>query len=141
MKIVKCITKDQLIDHYTIRKIVFIDEQNVSYEDEFDLLEKSRIPFVLYDNDKPIGAARLNIQNNYTKIERMCILSEYRAKGLGKLIMNYLIDYSNNLGVQEVLLSAQVQALGFYESLGFTKFGDEFLDANIPHYKMKKNLL
>lgn len=140
MEIIKCTNIDHLIDHFIIRKIVFIDEQNVSYEEEFDLVEKQRVPFVVYDGPHPIGAARLNLNKDYTKIERVCVLKEYRSKGIGKLIMEYLFDYLKNLEIKEVLISAQVQALKFYEGLGFEKFGDIFLDANIPHYKMKKNL-
>lgn len=141
MKIKKCITKNQLIDHYLIRKTVFIEEQNVSYEDEFDLKEKEKIPFVVYDNKKPIGAARINIFSDYIKIERVCILKEHRSKGIGVFIMKHLEDYSKNLSIKELRLSAQVQALGFYEKLGYIKYGEMFLDANIPHYKMKKTLL
>lgn len=140
MNVIKCENIIHLIDHYKVRKEVFIDEQNVSYEDEFDLLEKERIPFIIYDNEIPIAAARLNVQKEYTKIERVCVIKKYRNLGIGKLIMNYLIDYSRSLGYKEVYLSAQTQALDFYEKLGFKKFGDIFLDANIPHYKMKKNL-
>lgn len=140
MKIVKCKTINQLIDHYLIRKIVFIDEQNVSYEDEFDLTEKSRIPFVLYDNKKPIAAARINFIDDFAKIERVCVLKEHRNKGIGKIIMEYMFDYCLMKNIKTIYISAQVQALSFYEKLGFIKFGDIFLDANIPHYKMKKNL-
>ena len=140
MEIIKCSTLNHLIDHYYIRKIVFIDEQKVSYEEEFDLEEKEKTPFIVYDKDKPIGAARMNIQNDYPKIERVCVLKEYRNQGVGKFIMNYLFNYCLNLGLNEVIISAQVQALNFYENLGFIKYGDLFFEANIPHYKMKKNL-
>lgn len=140
MKIVECTTKDHIVDHYYIRKVVFMDEQKVSFEDEFDLLEKERIPFVVYDGSKPIATARLNIQKEYTKIERVCVLKEYRNKGIGELLMNYLLELCKRQYITEVIISAQLQALGFYEKLGFVKFGDQFLDANIPHYKMKKNL-
>lgn len=140
MKIVKCERASELVDHYLIRKIVFIDEQKVSYEEEFDLEEKSRIPFVLYLDDKAIGAARINPKEDYAKIERVCILKEYRKFGYGYKLMEYLIDYCKTLGYREIQLGAQTKAIGFYEKLGFIKFGDEFLDANIPHYKMKKNL-
>lgn len=140
MKIVKCERVYELVDHYLIRKLVFIDEQKVSYEEEFDLEEKMRIPFVLYLDNKPIGAARINPKHEYAKIERVCILKEYRKHGYGYKLMEYLIDYCKALGYMEIQLGAQTTALGFYEKLGFIKFGDEFLDANISHYKMKKNL-
>jgi len=140
IRVVKCRSVEELVDHYTIRKIVFIDEQNVSYEEEFDLVEKERIPFVLYLDKNPIGAARINLFKEYAKIERVCILKEYRNAGYGKFLMGYLIEYIKSLGYKEIQLASQTRAIGFYEKLGFQKYGNEFLDANIPHYKMKKNL-
>lgn len=140
MEIIECTTLNHLIDHYHIRKLVFIDEQKVSYEDEYDLAEKTKTPFVVYDNDIPIGAARINFLSEYAKIERVCILKEYRTQGIGKQLMEYLFAYCKSRGYNQIVISAQVQAMKFYENLGFIKYGDLFLEANIPHYKMKKNL-
>ena len=140
MEISKCRSISELIDHYLIRKIVFIDEQKVSYEDEFDLAEKEKTPFIVYDLDKPIGAARISFNQKYPKIERVCVLKEYRNRGIGKFIMEYLFTYCIKLGFREVFIFAQEQAISFYENLGFIKIGDLFYEANIPHYKMKKNL-
>ncbi len=140
MKITECITKDQLVDHYLIRKIVFIDEQKVSYEDEFDLDEKTRIPFVVYKDNKPIATARIFLANDYSKIERVAVLKEYRHLGIGSLIMNHLCNYSLSHNLKLIKIGAQISALRFYEKLGFEKYGDEYLDANIPHYNMRKAL-
>lgn len=54
--------------------------------------------------------------------------------------MEYLFAYCKSRGYNQIVISAQVQAMKFYENLGFIKYGDLFLEANIPHYKMKKNL-
>lgn len=137
MEIRKCNTINELIDHYQIRKKVFIEEQQVSYEDEFDLEEKNRTAFVIYENNIPIGAGRINFLDGFAKIERVCVLKEYRGSSIGKKFMEYLIQYCKEKKVKEIRLGAQTTALGFYEKLGFIKYGEEFLDANIPHFMMK----
>lgn len=133
-----CTTKDQIIDHFIIRKIVFVEEQKVTMEEEFDLEEKDRIMFVVYDEKKPIGAARIKLKDKTAKIQRVCILKEYRSLGYGYALMMELHRYCDEHGVSEIILDAQTHALPFYEKCGYTAFGDLFYDARIPHYRMRR---
>lgn len=138
VKIIECTTKEQIMDHFIIRKLVFVDEQQVSMEEEFDLTEKNRTLFLVYDQNKPIGTARINFLQEYAKLERICILKEYRKKNIGKFLINELIKYCQQNNYYNIHLGSQVQAIGFYEKCGFVKYGEMYYDANIPHYNMKK---
>ncbi len=133
-----CETKDQIIDHFLMRKIVFVDEQKVSMEDEFDLAEKERIMFVVYDDDKPIGAARVKLTPPQAKVERVCILKEYRSRGIGFDLMAEIMNYCDAHDCRDIRLGAQTHAIPFYEKCGFTAYGELFYDANIPHFHMKR---
>jgi predicted GNAT family N-acyltransferase len=138
MKVQLVTSKSQLEDAYSVRLKVFVEEQKVPPEEEIDQYEDEAIHFVVYDNDKPIGAGRFRKIDNYAKVERICIDKEYRAKGIGKLLMETIENEATKIGLVAFKLNAQIQAVEFYRSLGYEVCSNEFLDAGIPHVTMKK---
>lgn len=128
--------KKEIFNILYLRKIVFIDEQNVPTELEIDEYDKCATHFIVLNNDEVIGTARLVISNRIGKIGRMCILKEYRNKGIGSKLINNIIEYSKNIGLEYIYLNAQINAIPFYEKNGFIIKGHEFMDAGIPHKKM-----
>lgn len=87
MEVIRATTEDQLQDAYAIRKKVFVEEQHVPLEIEIDDHENDSSHFVLYDENKPVGAGRFRILNGKGKVERICILPSYRGKGAGLKVM------------------------------------------------------
>lgn len=140
MKVILAGTDKQLRDAFSIRKKVFVEEQQVPIEIEIDEHEQTAAHFVLYDFEKPAGAGRFRILDGQGKVERICVLQEYRGKGAGIQIMAKIEEYAKKLPVKEVFLNSQSYAVPFYEKLGYIVTSDEFLDAGIPHRKMKKTL-
>lgn len=140
----KCIIAQEqkhFYDQVLVRKQVFIMEQQVPVEEEFDEYDRDAVQFVVYDGDRPIGAGRFRILNNKGKIERICVLKPYRKRGVGRLLMETIEAYARtNTDVDVLILGAQLQAIPFYEKLGFTAYGEVFLDANIEHRWMKKDI-
>ncbi|WP_456275012.1 GNAT family N-acetyltransferase [Bacillus sp. AK031] len=130
----------KLQDALLVRKEVFVNEQNVPLEEEIDEYENSSEHFVLYDGDKPAGAGRFRLKDGEGKVERICVLADYRGKGAGKLIMHYIEDHAKSKEIPALNLNAQTHAIPFYENLGYSITSDEFLDAGIPHKSMKKIL-
>lgn len=119
----------------SVRKSVFIDEQHIPAEIEFDELDKLCHHVLVRDIQfQPIGTCRLSPEG---KIGRMAVLQEWRHQGVGKSMFNALIDKARNLGLSEVTANAQLGALGFYEKLGFIKEGETFMEAGIPHQAMR----
>jgi predicted GNAT family N-acyltransferase len=134
-------TQEEIFDQILIRKEVFIIEQKVPINEEFDELDKTAIQFIVYDGMNPVGAARFRTIDKKGKIERVCVLKEYRKLGVGKLLMNTIENYAmKNTSVDHFYLNAQLTALPFYERLGYIPQGDIFLDANIEHKAMTKRL-
>lgn len=74
----------ELNDAYTVRKVVFVREQNVPIEEEIDQYEDEATHFVLYEEGAPIGAGRFRIVEGYGKVERICVLKDARKSGAGK---------------------------------------------------------
>ncbi|PIC72246.1 GNAT family N-acetyltransferase [Sporosarcina sp. P26b] len=129
-------------DAYAVRQKVFVEEQGVPLILELDEYDQDAIHFVAYDEaDQPIGAGRMRgLVNAHAKAERICILPEHRGKHLGNLIMNALEEHARNKSMKKLLLNAQSYAVPFYEKLGYVVTSPEFMDADIPHRAMEKDL-
>ncbi|MCH6268719.1 MULTISPECIES: GNAT family N-acetyltransferase [Neobacillus] len=130
----------ELEDAYTVRKIVFVDEQNVPFEEEIDQFENDATHFVLYHEGSPVGAGRFRNVEGYGKVERICVLKEARNIGAGKAIMETIESHAREKDFRKLKLNAQTQAIPFYEKLGYEVVSEEFMDAGIPHKTMVKNL-
>lgn len=122
----------------TIRETVFIHEQGVPVELEWDGLDSSCAHVLAWnDRGEAIGTARM--QRNGT-IGRMAVLKDWRGRGVGQALLQTLLDLAIKQGLARVSLSAQIHALGFYERAGFHIVGEPYMDAGIPHRKIVKEL-
>lgn len=120
-----------------LRRAVFIEEQGVSETIEVDDLDDQAIHLLATDNGTPVGSARLLVQGNIGKVGRVCVLAHARGTGLGVALMRAAVaEFRTIPGVTQVKLGAQTHALAFYERLGFTATGPEYLQADIPHRDM-----
>ncbi len=121
-----------------IRETVFIVEQQVPIEEEWDDLDpQCRHVLARADDGTPIGTGRLTPQRT---IGRMAVLDAWRGHGVGAALLQALIDRARALGWTEVSLNAQVQAIGFYQRHGFQAVGETFMEAGIEHRAMSRSL-
>ncbi|WP_278395565.1 GNAT family N-acetyltransferase, partial [Acinetobacter venetianus] len=116
-------------DAKLIRKLVFISEQNIPEQDEWDDQDAISQHFVVYDHNQPIATARLLANNS---VGRVAVLKAYRGQGIGRLIMLQIIAYAQAQKRPSLQLSSQVHAISFYEKLGFSIQGDEYDECGIP---------
>ena len=120
-----------------LRRVVFIQEQAVPEALEVDGLDDAARHLLALWDGMPVGTARLLVDGSYGKIGRVCVLAEGRGRGIGAaLIRAAVAEFRAVPGVARVKLGAQVQALGFYQALGFHGVGAEYLDAGIVHLDM-----
>jgi len=136
-------TQEQLEEAFVIRKEVFVAEQKVSLEDEFDEFDtlKSECEHILIlDSDNSVGTARLREVAGVGKLERICVLKPFRNLGLGKVIVHELEKIAKEKGLKSVKLHGQTRAEGFYQNLGYETASDVFMEDGIPHVLMTKNL-
>ena len=123
-----------------IRIKVFILEQKVPEDLEWDEYDETAWHAVAKSNHQVIGTGRLIInQSNQStaKIGRMAIDSEYRGKGIGIEMLKALINKGKEKGAQEFILHAQTHAIAFYAREGFEPYGPIFDEAGIPHVEMR----
>ncbi|AOA59241.1 GNAT family N-acetyltransferase [Acinetobacter larvae] len=120
-------------DARSIREQVFVQEQQIPVEDEWDDLDEASEHFVVYDQQQAIATARLLPDHS---IGRVAVLATYRGQQIGYQLMAYIIAYARQQQRPNLYLSAQVQALPFYERLGFQATGAVYLECDIPHRHM-----
>jgi len=118
-----------------IRTAVFVEEQNVPAELDFDGLDKQCIHWLAYDaTNAAVGTGRLLPDGHFG---RMAVLAPNRKRGIGDAIMRAVIETAKTEKLPELYLHAQLTALPFYSGLGFVSYGKEFMDADMPHIAMK----
>ncbi len=124
-----------------IRRRVFIEEQGVPLAEEMDGRDADCTHFVAWNGASAEGCARLRRLPSVLKVERVAVRVEVRSAGLGRALMDAVEAEALRRGAAELVLNAQSTVVGFYEKLGWTALGAEFVEAGIPHRKMEKRLV
>ncbi|WP_338762572.1 GNAT family N-acetyltransferase [Bernardetia sp. ABR2-2B] len=135
---------------FAIRRIVFIEGQDVPEEDDFDGLDAIATHILAIDesnNEKAVGTARFRVTEKHKdnspkkiKLERFAVLEEDRGKKAGQKMVEFALQQIQKKEefktVETIYLHAQLAAVSLYERCGFKKDGDVFEESGIMHYKM-----
>ena len=134
------VTPEDALEMMDIRHKVFIDEQNIKYEDEFvESEEKEAKSYLITLNEKAIGTLRYRIVNDEYKIERFALKKEYRKNGYGKEAFKFFTDYlAGMFNPCTITFNSQEYLINFYKNLGFIEEGDLLQEAGINHKRMYK---
>ncbi|EJN6959806.1 TPA: GNAT family N-acetyltransferase [Photobacterium damselae] len=116
-----------------VRDDVFIKEQCIDPEIEFDGLDDQAAHVLVVEDGVALGTGRILSDGH---IGRIAIIKAARGRGLGAKVVSALVEFAKQQGYPEVDLGAQTHAIDFYRKLGFSPIGDEFMEANIPHQAM-----
>lgn len=134
-------------DASQVRTEVFVEEQGIAPELEWDEIDKTCIHVLVYADiektSKAVGTGRLIAPEKAggpAKIGRMAVLKEFRRQGIGDDIMQALIEHAFDAGYASIVLSAQSYVQGFYSNHGFEPEGAEYIEVGISHQKMKLEL-
>lgn len=138
------VNNQELLDAcFAIRTAIFVEEQGVPATDEFDAydtLDAEARHILLYVDGVPAASSRLRIVEQVAKLERICVMLDYRKHGLGRVLIDKLEQMAVADGLEKAKLHAQVQASGFYERLGYAPASEVFMEDGIPHLLMTKKL-
>ncbi|ORC86150.1 actyltransferase-like protein [Trypanosoma theileri] len=151
---------DVLRDARSLRTLIFVGEQGVPTELEFDSKDGEATHFVVYEIQSEsnqtttttpplaVASARVRVVRDcgvyaypspVAKVERVCVRKEYRRRGCGNILMQAVEKYiEKTLKLPSVVLHAQVPIKLFYIQRGYTETSEEYLEANIPHICMSK---
>ncbi len=137
IEIVKWIDEYELLT--MIREKVFIEEQEVTSQLEWDGMDKDAIHFLAFKDKKGVGYARAFVIQNRMQLGRMAVLKEYRGEGIGSALIETAMTLAKLNQLSGIYISAQCHAIDFYKKFGFEVTSDIYLDAEIPHRDMKLN--
>ncbi|HSD73209.1 MAG TPA: GNAT family N-acetyltransferase [Steroidobacteraceae bacterium] len=122
-----------------MRRAVFIVEQGIAEADEWDSADVQCVhALVLTAKRDAVGTGRLEATG---KIGRLAVLAEFRGRGLGGELLEWLVAEARRQGMKQVFLHAQVHALEFYLRHDFRPQGPEFDEVGIPHQRMSRRLI
>ena len=145
--------EDGLADAFAVRREVFVREQGVSENEEMDGRDDEAAQFVAYDDDYPIGTARLRTvegdesggagtgpAERVGKVERVAVRVDYRGQGVGRALMDRVESRARSAGFDALELHAQTHVEAFYGKLGYETTSGVFQEAGIDHVAMRKSL-
>ncbi len=133
---IRIATKDDLEKVFALRTEVFVGEQHVPPDIEFDNKDGKAIHFIALLEGVAVGCARILTEDGSAHIGRLAVKKSYRNKGVGSSICKFVINYCRLNGYDKIWLNSQLHAVKFYERLGFETHGEPFFEAWIEHIKM-----
>lgn len=120
----------------SVRRQVFIEEQEVPEELEWDDQDESAQHCIAILDSKAIATGRLQTDG---QLGRMAVLKPFRGHGIGSDILKFLIHLHQNNSSKPITIHSQTHAIDFYKKLGFVIQGEEYFEAGIPHFTMILN--
>ncbi|MEM0899504.1 MAG: GNAT family N-acetyltransferase [Pseudomonadota bacterium] len=127
---------------HEIRRVVFVEGQNVPQDLEVDGRDRQCMHWLGFDSDVSFATARVMPLPDKLKIQRVAVLEAYQGRGFGGAIMATILHDLRELDTDRrpAFLSSQVHAIPFYERLGFEVCSASYLEAGIEHRDMKRLL-
>ena len=124
-----------------VRFRVFVSEQNVPAEEELDEEDAGATHVIALHQGSTVGTGRLLSRDAATAIiGRMAVDQSWRRQGVGGLILEFLEQEARTQGMRRSVLHAQDYVKSFYAAHGYLEYGDTFMEVNIPHIEMRKDL-
>jgi predicted GNAT family N-acyltransferase len=128
---------EDILKVMVVRGIVFVEEQQVAYDDEIDEYESETWHFLGELDGEPMAAGRLRqVPDGPMKVERVAVRAAWRGKGYGKEVVDHLIAAATAKGVGRLAMHAQVHLRDFYANFGFVAQGEVFDECGIDHVLM-----
>lgn len=140
VEVVRCSFADAAPALGAVRAAVFVVEQGVPTELELDSRDSDCAHVLARVKGAAVGTARLDLAYG-GKIGRLAVLSQFRRRGIGQLLLQEIEAIAQETGLPQVWCHAQTPAIPFYQRRGYRVVGEEFLEADIPHRRMEKSLV
>ncbi len=134
-------TEEELTGAIGVRMRVFVAEQRIPPEEELDQADATATHAIARFQGQVIGAGRLVLLEDATaQIGRMAVDQPYRRQGVGGQILDFLESEARAQGLRRCMLHAQEYVKNFYAAHGYQEHGEVFLEVDIPHVEMRKEL-
>ena len=128
--------EEELRQAHSIRREVFIVGQGVPESLEMDEQDADALHCLCRTDGIPLGTGRVEFLDEGKKMGRVAVLEQYRGRGIGRLIVLFLMEESGKRSEGRIFANVQLEAVDFYGKLGFVGEGDTFNEAGIEHVRM-----
>ncbi len=133
--------EEELAGAIAVRFRVFVSEQSIPAEEELDQADATATHAIALIGETVVGTGRLvRREPEIGQIGRMAVDLEWRRRGVGGLILEHLEEVARSRGMSLSVLHAQEYVMDFYASHGYRQHGETFLEVDIPHVEMWKDL-
>jgi len=103
--------------------------------------EKDNMLIAAFEDDRILGCCMLlEEQPGIIRLRQMAVLNDLQGKGIGRALMNFAENIARDRGYRAIRMHARLNAVGFYEKVGYKIKGEQFIEVTIPHYVMEKLL-
>ena len=134
-------TEEEMEAAIGVRFRVFVAEQSVPVEEELDDADATATHCIALHQGQVVGTGRLvHPEGDAIHIGRMAVDLPWRRQGIGSQILRFLEEEAKAQGRQRCILDAQEYVKAFYAAHGYQEYGDTFLEVDIPHIEMRKEL-
>lgn len=126
-----------------MREEVFVHEKKVDpniERDENDILGGECEHFLITEDGESIGALRCTPLYDTVYLQRFCVLRDRRRNGAGRMVMQLIEKYYKTLGIEKIELDAKCSSQEFYENCGYKVISERFVEADVLHVKMLKEI-
>ena len=139
----------KIIDHGTpeykqvikLRNDILRRPLGLTFTDEELEKEKHNLHIAAFEDEQMLGCCMLVEEAPHTvRLRQMAVINDLQGKGIGRALMQFAENLARDRGYRKITMHARKNAVGFYEKMGYRKFGDEFQEITIPHYVMEKEL-
>lgn len=132
----------QLADVYEVRTKTFVQGQGIPKQMEFDEIYGGQYNYLLLEEkETAVATARINlVHKEYAKIERVGVIPDFQYKGYGRILIEAAESWIRELGIRKIVITSQRQAVGFYESLGYTAKPEIVIESAIPIVYTEKEI-
>lgn len=128
---------EDLSEPFEIRKEVFVKEQEISEQEEFDEYDKQALHLIIYVDEQRAATGRIWHDGTAFHIGRLAVLKQYRGQKIGDLALRLLLYKTFSSGAENIQISAQTYIMPLYRKFGFKEYGEEYMEAGIAHMAMK----
>lgn len=124
-----------------LRKSILRQPLGLSFTEEELEKEKDEILIAAFDEDEILGCCVLTkVDDEKLRLRQMAVLDSVQGTGIGASIMNFAENIAIDKGYKYMVMHARNTAIGFYEKFGYKAKGEEFIEVNLPHHVMEKEL-
>lgn len=103
--------------------------------------EKDNILIGAFEEDQMLGCCMLVEEEPIiVRLRQMAVLNDLQGKGIGRALMNFAENLARDRGYKIIRMNARINAVGFYEKVGYKVKGNQFIEVTIPHFVMEKVL-